>query len=170
MKRLVSVLLAAVMVLSMSIGAFGATKTSTNAESIALKNAKLSKAQVKSLKVKYDKGDGEYEVKFVSKKNGAKYEYEIRKSSGRITEKSIDYKYKKDRSKKQVGKAKALAAAAKASGVKLAVVKTGKCKYEYDDGEGTYEVKFRNGNYKYEIEIQAATGKVTEYSWEYKGR
>jgi hypothetical protein len=42
---------------------------------------------------------------------------------------------------------------------------SGTCKYEYDDGKGTYEIKFRNGNYSYEVEILAPTGKVIEYNW-----
>lgn len=172
MKRMVSIVLAVIMVLAMSGSAFAAAKVSSNnaAQKVALKNAKLSKSQVSKLRIKYDRDDGEYDVKFVRKSNGAKYDYEIRKSSGRILEKSIDYKYKRNTSKKKVGKAAAQKAAAKAAGVKTSVVKKGKCKYEYDDGKGVYEVEFRNGKYKYDIEILAPTGKVIEYSWSYRGR
>lgn len=172
MKRIVSVVLAVIMVLAMSSSVFAASKVNSNnaAQNIALKNAKLSKSQVQQIRVKYDREDGEYDVKFVRKSNGSKFDFEIRKSNGRIIEKSIDYKYKRNSSRKKVGKVAAQKAAAKAAAVKLSVVQRGKCRYEYDDGEGIYEVEFRNGNYKYDIEILAPTGKVIDYNWEYRGR
>ena len=170
MKRAVSVLLAMVMVLAMSATVFAAGVTNKSAQTIALKNAKLTAKQVTNLKTKYDKGDRRYEVKFRSNKNGARYEFEIGKTNGRIYEKSINYKYKRNSSKKKIGKLAAQKAAAKASGVNLSVVKRGKCKYEYDDGMGIYEIEFRNGKYNYDVEILAPSGKLTEYSWEYKGR
>lgn len=172
MKRLVSIAIAMIMVLAMSSSAFAAAKVTSNAaaQKIALKNAKLSKSQVKSIKVKYDREDGTYDVKYIRKSNGSKFDYEIRKSNGRILEKSIDYKYKRNTSKKKVGTAAAQKRAAKAAKVKLNTVKKGRCKYEYDDGEGIYEVTFKNGKYKYDIDIQAATGYLIDYSWEYTGR
>ena len=86
-----------------------------------------------------------YEVKFKSKKNGARYDYEIVAATGKIAEKTVDYKYKKTRSRKKISKTKAMKKAAKKAGVKLSVVKAGKCKYDYDDGKGIYEIEFRNG-------------------------
>lgn len=52
MKRLVSIAIAMIMVLAMSSSAFAAAKVTSNAaaQKIALKNAKLSKSQVKSIK------------------------------------------------------------------------------------------------------------------------
>ena len=170
MRRIISIVLAAIMVMAMSTSVFAAGTTKQGAEKIALKNAKLSRSKVTILKSKYDREDGLYEIKFRKKSNGAIYEFEIRKSSGKIVEKSIDYKYKRTSSRKKVGKLKAQKTASKKSGVKLAAVKKGTCKYEYDDGQGTYEVKFKSKNYRYDVEIQAATGKVMDYSWEYIGR
>lgn len=170
MKRLISIVLAAIMVLAMSSSVFAASMNSTSAQNKALKNARLTKSQVTGLRTKLDRKDRRYDVDFRSKKNGAKFSYEIGQKNGRIYEKSIDYRYKRNYSKKKISKAAAQAAASKMSGVRLSVVKRGKCKYEYDDGEGIYEVEFRNGLYKYEIDIQAPTGKAIEYSWEYKGR
>lgn len=170
MTRITSVIIALLMLLAMSSSVFAAGITSKSAQSKALKNAKLTKAKVYNLKTKYDKGDRCFDVKFNRNKDKAKFEYEIRKTDGKIVEKSIDYRYKRNSSRKKIGKLAAQKAAAKASGVRLSVVKKGKCKYEYDDGEGIYEVEFRNGKYKYEIEILAPTGKITDYSWEYKGR
>ena len=170
MKRLTSVLLAAVIVTAMSISVFAAGVTGAGAQDIALKNAKLTKSQVKHLRTEYDAEDGIYEVDFRSKKNGAKYSYEIGAHNGKIYERSIDYRYKINYSKKKVGKTAARKAASKKSGVSLSTVKRGTCSYDYDDGEGLYDVEFSSGNYKYDIEVQAATGKVTEYNWEYRGR
>ena len=169
-RRALSIVIAVIMVMAMSVSAFAAGTSSNGARNIALKNAKLTKSQVKNLKVKYDRKDADYDVKFIRKSNGAKYDYEIRKSNGKITEKSIEYKVKKNKSKKKIGKTAAFKKASKMSGVRLAAVKKGRCKYDYDDGQGVYEVKFRNGKYVYEIEIQAATGTALEYSWEYKAR
>ena len=168
MKRLISVLLAVIMVLAMSSSVFAASVSSAGAQNIALRNAKLKKSQVTGLRTKLDRKDKRYDVDFRNKKNGTKFSYEIGQKNGRVYEKSIGYKYKRNYSKKKISKASAQSTASRWSGVRLAVVKKGKCKYEYDDGEGIYEVKFRNGRYKYEIEIQAPTGKVIEYSWEYK--
>lgn len=172
MRKVMRLVVALVMVMAMSASAFAVSKVSSNsaAQNLALKNAKLTKAKVSNLRVKYDRRDGEYDVKFVRKSNGAKYDYEIRKSNGMITEKSIDFKHKRNSSRKKIGKAAAQSAAARAAGVKVAVVKKGKCAYDYDDGKGVYEVEFRNGKYKYEIEILAPTGQLIEYSWEYTGR
>lgn len=141
-----------------------------SAQDIALRNAKLTKSQVKNLRTEYDHEDGIYEVDFRSKKNGAKYSYEIGSRNGKIYERSIDYKYKRSYSRDKVGQSAARKAASKKSGVRLAAVKKGICSYDYDDGEGFYEIKFRSGKYKYDIEVQAPTGKVTEYKWEYMGR
>ena len=156
MKRLISVLLAAVMVAAMSSSVFAA---GMSAQDIALRNAKLTKSQVKNLRTEYDHEDGI-----------SKYSYEIGSRNGKIYERSIDYKYKRSYSRDKVGQSAARKAASKKSGVRLAAVKKGICSYDYDDGEGFYEIKFRSGKYKYDIEVQAPTGKVTEYKWEYMGR
>ena len=165
MRKVTRVLVALIMVMAMSASAFAADITANSAKSIALKNAKLTAKKVTRMSVKLDHEDGVYEVKFRNKKNGNVYDYEIAAATGKIVEKSVDYKYKRNRSRKKIGKTKALKKAAKHAGVKLAVVKRGSCRYEYDDGKGTYEIKFRNGNYSYEVEILAPTGKVIEYNW-----
>ena len=170
MRKVMRLVVALVMVMAMSASAFAADITANSAKSIALKNAKLTAKKVTRMSVKLDHEDGVYEVKFRNKKNGNVYDYEIAAATGKIVEKSVDYKYKRNSSRKKVGKAAAQKAAARIAAVKLGVVQKGKCKYEYDDGEGIYEVEFRNGNYKFDIEILAPTGKVIDYNWEYKGR
>lgn len=164
MRKVRTIVVALIMVMAMSASVFAADITVGKAKSIALKNAKLSAKKVTRMSAKLDREDGVYEVKFRSKKNGAKYEYEIT-TTGKIVEKSVDYKYRRTASRSKIGRTKAMKKAAKHAGVKLAVVKRGSCKYEYDDGKGTYEIKFRNGKYSYEVELLAATGKVIEYNW-----
>lgn len=165
MRRFTVLLVAMLLTAAMSVTAFADGITSGEARQKALKNAKLSKSQVSSLVTDYDDEDGVFEVEFKKDSNGARYEYDISASSGKILEKSIDYKYKKSSSRNKVGKTAARKKAAKKAGVKLSAVKKGSCRYEYDDREGKYEVKFRSGGRRYDVEIQAATGKVIEYSW-----
>lgn len=172
MKRAITILIAVTVALAMAGVAFaqesaaaGTGITMEKAKSIALKDAKLKKSKVRAMKAEYD--DGVFEVEFRKKKNKAKYEYDI-SSAGRILKKSIDYRYKHIYSTKRIGKAKAQKKAAKYAKVKLSRVKKGTCRYEYDDGEGTYTVKFRKGKYRYEVELLAPTGKVIEYTKKYR--
>lgn len=170
MRKVRTIVVALIMVMAMSASVFAAGVTKDGAKKIALKNAKLTKSQVSNITVKYDRDDAEYDVKFKSNKNGARFSFEIKKSSGKIVEKSIDYKYKRNSSRKKIGKLAAQKIAANKAGANLSAVKKGKCEYDYDDGEGIYEVEFRSGKYKYDIEIQAPTGKITDYNWEYLRR
>ena len=42
-----------------------------------------------------------------------------------------------------------------------------KAKLDYDDGIQIYEVEFKSGNAEYEYEIDAVTGAVRDYEWDY---
>ena len=55
---------------------------------------------------------------------------------------------------------------AKRSGISYKIISKGTCRYEYDDGEGVYEIKFRTGGKAYEYEVLAPTGKIVEFDWE----
>ena len=135
---------------------------------IALKNAGLSKSGVRIIEVEMDDGKS-VEIEFIRLSNKAKYGYEIAVKDGRILEKSVDYKYKKSKSRKKIGKKKARKIVAKAAGKSYSVVKKGRCKYQYKKKCGKYEIKFRSGNYKYEYELLAKNGKIIEYEYEYIG-
>ncbi len=140
----------------------------TAALNIALKNAGLSKSGVRIIEVEMDDGKS-VEIEFIRLSNKAKYGYEIAVKDGRILEKSVDYKYKKSKSRKKIGKKKARKIVAKAAGKSYSVVKKGRCKYQYKKKCGKYEIKFRSGNYKYEYELLAKNGKIIEYEYEYIG-
>ena len=168
MKKIISTVMMVLMVISMSAVSFaGSQITSKEALRIALKDAHLTRAKVTKVENEYE--HGKYEVEFTKKSNKAEYDYEIGRT-GRILEKSVDYRYKKDHSRKKIGKAAARKKAAKVTGVSLKVVKKGSCRYEYDDDDrkGKYEVKFKKGHYKYEVEILAPTGAIMEYDKEYR--
>ncbi|MBQ6389535.1 MAG: PepSY domain-containing protein [Mogibacterium sp.] len=174
MKRLLRTVLALftalamVMTMSASIFAAGITSNDTALEK-ALKNAELKKSQVKCIEVEYDKEDGIYEIEFTQKNNGKRFDYEIAAGTGKIMKKAIDYKYKKNTSKKKIGKKAARKKVAKFSGTSYKIVSKGTCKYEYDNRQGTYEIKFKKGSYIYECEVLAPTGKIIEYEWKVIG-
>lgn len=175
MKRQIGVLLLAIILaMTLSVPIFGGSAnaassgiTKAKARDIALKNAHLTKAKVRNLDVEAD--GRSIEVEFVRIANKAEYEYEIAKKDGFILEKSIDYKYKKNKSKSKIGKTKAIKAVAKYTGKSYAVIKKGSCTYSYKKNQGKYKVKFRYGGYKYECEVLAPNGKVVEYEYEYTG-
>lgn len=130
---------------------------------IALKSAKLSKSKVKWIETELEKGY--YEVEFTRKSNRAEYDYKIKQSNGKIYKKSVEYKYKKSKSKKKIGKTKARKKVAQFANVPYKYVKAGTCKYEKDDGVRKYDLKFKYKGLKYEVEVLAKNGKVTEYEW-----
>lgn len=161
LRRMLVAAMAVVMIVAMSAVSFaGSSITEDQAVNKALKNAKLTKGKVVALQSEYD--DGNYEVEFIKSSNSAKYEYEYSKS-GKLKKKSIEYAYTRNSSKDKIGKTAARKKAAKYTKISLKTVKKGTCRYEYDDGEGKYEVKFKKGKYRYEVDILAPTGKVIEY-------
>ena len=170
MKRIKAILMAAVLILAMSIPAFAQSVSSDSAVSTALSNPGLSKSQVRSLEAEFDSEDSTYSVEFVRKSNKAEYEYEISASNGKILEKSVEYKYKHNKSKKKIGKNAAVKKVSSFSGISSKVIKTGKCTYKYSHRQGVYTIKFRKGGYRYEYKVLAPTGKVIEYEWELTGR
>lgn len=168
MKKIITAAVLLIVTMAMTVTSFAAANiTRKEAINIALKDAGTTRAKVYGLEA--EKEHGKFEIEFTKKSNKTVFEYEISKK-GRVLEKSVDIKYKKDHSKEKVGKEAARKAVAKHAGVSYKTVKKGTCKYEYDDDdrEGTYEVKFRNGSYKYDYEVLAPTGKIIEYSKKYR--
>ena len=162
LKRLSVVVFAAMMITIMTISTFAASVTRNSAINTALKDAKLKKSAVTRLKSERD--DGMYEIEFRNKKTGDEYEYEINARTGKIKEVNVEYKHKRNTSRKKIAKNTALSKAAKASGVALSKVKKGSCRYKKDGGEWIYEIKFTNGKTRYEYEVLAPTGQIIEYS------
>ncbi|MBQ3291868.1 MAG: DUF4148 domain-containing protein [Mogibacterium sp.] len=166
MKKIISIMIAAVMVMAMSVTAFAETMTQDAAVDLALSNAKLTRAQVMKLDAEFDPEENTYDVEFVRKSNKAEYDYEISAQDSKILEKSVEYKYKHNKSKKKIGKKAAMKKVAKFSGISYKTIRTGTCKYKYSHKKGVYKIKFRKGGCRYEYKVLAPTGKVIEYEWE----
>lgn len=159
--------LSLILALAMSVTSFAASGFDRqDAINKALKNANLSKSKVAALEAEYD--DGKYEVEFIKKSNGAEYSYEYSKS-GKLIEKSVDYRRAPNYGAKKISKTTAISKVAKAGGFKTATVKKGSCRLTSDDGQKVYGIHFSTSNYRYEYEVHAVTGKILEYSKEARG-
>ena len=159
-------ILAVILAMTMSLSAFAGSVTSeSEALKKALKNAGLKKSQVKNIDIDYEGRDNTYEVEFTVKKNGKEFDYTISAETGNITKKSVEYRYKKNSSHEKIGKKAARKKVARFSGISYTIIKNGTCRYEYDDNEGIYKVKFVKGNRRYEYDVLAPTGKIIEYEW-----
>lgn len=162
-KKVIAVGVAAAMVMGMGVSSFAGTSMSVSkAKSLALKNAGLTKTQVKYLEGEYD--DGKYEVEFTKKSNGAEYSYEYSKG-GSLLEKGVEYKVKKKTgSSDLIGKTAAKNKVKKFGGFKSSTLKNAKVYKDKDDGQYVYEVKFHTTKWRYEYDVQAKTGKILEWS------
>ena len=170
MSIAIALLTALAMIMTMSISVFAGSISSNDAAlKTALKNAKLKKSAVKRIEVEFDDEDGVYEVEFTKKSNGKKFDYEIAAGTGSIIKKSVDYKYKRNSSHKKIGKKAARKKVAKSSGISYKIISKGTCRYEYDDGEGTYEIRFSKGDRSYEYDVLAPNGKIIGYEWKVTG-
>lgn len=168
MKKITTIITIVMLTFAMSASALAETAiTEKKAVKIALNSANVTRAQVYGLESEYD--EGKFEVEFTRKSNKTEYSFDISRK-GRILEKSVDYRYKKDHSKSKVGKAAAQKKAAKVTGVSLKTVKKGTCRYsyDYDDREGKYEIKFKTKNYRYDVDVLAPTGAIMEYDKKYR--
>lgn len=147
--------------------------SASKAKSIALKNAKQKKADVKRLKAEKDteRGVAVYEVSFRTKYYD--YEYDIRRVDGKIIGKEVKLLKKTAGSGSKISKAKAkkliLAHASKRSGKKL-TGSTIKPKCGKENGIPVYEAEFKEKGLSFEYEIHARTGKVLEYEIEWPAK
>lgn len=164
MKKVVTLTLAAVMAVSSGAAVFGASYIGEDtAISKALKNAGTTRSAVWGLECERE-GSG-YEIEFT--KGSKEYSYEVSAINGFIREKTVEYRYVASSGSK-IGKTAAKNKALKCAGVKASAVSYISCYYDYDDGKEIYEVKFRKGNFVYECEVNARSGKMVEYSREYR--
>ena len=153
------------LIFTMSGFAFAGTGDLTLSEAYdkALKDAGLTKSDVKRVEKEFDREDQIFEIEFTRKGTKIEYDYEISKS-GKILEKSVDYNRARVKGKKKLTKSQAVAKLAKFSGIKKSVINEGKIRLEKDDGQWQYEIKFKKGGYRYEYDVHARTGKILEYS------
>ena len=155
-------------VFTMSAGAFAQTKTvdtnritKSEALEIALKDAGLTKDQVKNIEKDYD--DGKFEIEFTQRGTKEEYDYEISKR-GKILEKSVDFNLKRVKGKPTLSEKEAIDLVSEFTGVKKSVIKRGDIELDKEDGQWVYEFDFQTKKWDYEVELHAKTGNVLEYS------
>ena len=132
----------------------------------ALRHAKLARKNTSHFEV--TKKKGYWSIEFFRKKNGAEYSYNVGRRTGIILKRELDLPYRHCRSRRRVCRTYVLKKTARISGFPLKLIKKGTCRYEYENCEGSYEVKFRKGNFKYEYEYLAPTGRLTDISRRYR--
>ena len=142
------------------------------AKEIALKEAKVSSENAKFIKAELDK-DGRtahYDIEFVSGKY--KYEVEINAKTGKVTDYERERADKEDLSAPSEGNSEYISLdEAKEIALKRAKVSSENAKFikaelDKDGRTAHYDIEFVSGKYKYEVEINAKTGKVTDYERE----
>ena len=163
MKKTGILIMTVAMIIAMSATSFACGISASQAEKTALKSAHLSKSKVRSLEVEKDDNGRIYEVEFIRKSNKAKYEYKICASNGKVIKKNIDYKFKRAKSDKKIGKKAAMKKVARSAHVKYSVVRKGRCKIEKTGKEWKYEISFKKGKYSFEYDILARNGRIIEY-------
>lgn len=157
LKKALSLILAAVAVLTLSLSAFAAISLD-EAKAIALKDAGLTEAAVRITEARLD--EGRYDIDFISGK--ISYDYEISKD-GEITSLSVDYNNRVTGGK-VLSTADAKAAAIKGVGINEADASSVRAEYDREDND--YEVSFKANGREYDVTVSAVDGSVLEYDWE----
>lgn len=164
MKRSMIIVLSLIIAMTMSVTAFADSVTEQDAYNSAVNDSGVDPSQIALIESEFEKG--KYEFEFIDQATGDEYSYEVMAASGNIVEKSVDFVYERNTSKAKIGKKNARKAVAAFSDISYKVVKKGKCRFERDNKEGKYEIKFKKGGYRYEYEVLAPTGEITDYEWE----
>ncbi len=179
LKKLSSLVLALLLVFSLSLSAFAADISAEQAKAIALADAGYKQADVAYIRAEadYDNGAKEYDVEFLVKGAEVNYEFEYEvRADGKILSKERNAERAKapvaEKAQPKaaepapsgdIGKDAALEAAYAAFGFSAAEVKLIKAHKDYDDGVAVYDIEFAKGyECKYSCEVVAASGKVID--------
>lgn len=160
-KKILSVILACLMIMSIGMTALGATYIGNDkASEIALAHAGVTADQAKFLTCEFDYDDGLaiYEVEFYFDK--FEYGYDINARTGAVVKFERDYLGATVPESGYIGEKAAKEAAFAAAGIAEADAKRVEVKFDFDDGIAKYEVEFYSGNYEYDYEIDALTGSI----------
>lgn len=169
LKKLSSLVVAFVLVFSLSVSAFAADISGEKAKQIALNDAGVKASDVSFVRVvaDYDDGVKYYDVNFyVEEANGDVYEYDydVRVSDGKILQREVEKEKSASRSVNNgndIGEEAAKAKALGHFGLKEADVRFYEIKRDYDDGVLVYEFEFcKPYDVKYSCEVSAADGRV----------
>lgn len=129
---------------------------------IAFEDAGIGPADAERLRIKHDRDDGRYryEVEFAA--GGSKYEYKIDASSGAILEYSVE-KLPAVKPAPAGGITIEQAAAIALERVKGATMDDLHIRADRDDGRVVYEGAIWFDSYEYEFEVDALTGRITDW-------
>lgn len=183
MKKLISILVASLMVGGTAVGAGTAIENNDQAMEVAKAQAGVENVYDAETDRDYENGKEVYEVEF--EKDGYEYEYEIDAETGAFleTEKepeeerrdsesvntSENTEVKSETNKTEtektadIGRDEAKVIALEHAGVLEADISNVEIDRDHDDGRLEYGVEFQVGNKEYEYEIDAETGKILEY-------
>lgn len=147
------------------------------AKEIALSDAGLSAGSVTFRKEKQDWDDGiaVYDIEFYT--SDMEYEYEIHGTTGAILDKSIESFHQGSgqpsgggasaSTGNDIGVDQAKAIAVAHAGLSMSDVTFSKAKLDWDDGYTVYEVEFYYGATEYDYTIDAYTGTILEYDYDW---
>lgn len=138
------------------------------ARRIALEDAKLSKSDVKFTKAELDLDDGvaHYEVDFYA--DGVEYDYDVDAISGAILKsESEGEKQSSSESKKEISRKKAKSLALKHAGINEKDAFAISVEKDRDDGRVLYEIEFKAGGYEYSCNVDAYSGKISDFEKEF---
>lgn len=146
--------------------------TVERAKEIALNHAGQTADAVWFEKAKQDYDDGllVYEIEFVA--GNVEYEYEINAQTGDIVKNKREmadtlHNENAGNTSASITVDQAKEIALNHAGQTADAVWFQKAKQDYDDGLLVYEIEFIAGNMEYEYEIDAQTGAVRDYEWDY---
>lgn len=172
LRKILSAALVLIIAFSLSLTAFAADITKSDAMDIAIKDSGYDRSKVIRISANLDIENGVkvYDVEFDVKVGNTRYEYDydIRVSDGKILSKKVDTEVINSTTpggttNKDIGEAAALKAAYAAFGLSADEVKLIKVKKDYDDGVLVYEVEFAKGyDCEYSCDVVAATGAVID--------
>lgn len=172
LRKILSAALVLIIAFSLSLTAFAADITKSDAMDIAIKDSGYDRSKVIKISANLDTENGVkvYDVEFDVKVGNTRYEYDydIRVSDGKILSKEVDTEVINSTTpggttNKDVGEEAALKAAYAAFGLSADEVKLIKVKKDYDDGVLVYEVEFAKGyDCEYSCDVVAATGAVID--------
>ena len=138
-----------------------------DAIAIALKDADLTRDQVRDLEAELDRDDGtvHYDVDF--EKDNKEYDYEIDAVTGAILRRQVpkattssSSSSSSSSSEKKLTKTEARNIALKHAGLSVSDVRELEVELDRDDGTLHYDVDFESGGYDYDYEIDAVSGKI----------
>lgn len=137
------------------------------AKQIAVKDAGLKQNAVTFEKVEFSIDDGvkHYEVDFYA--DGVEYDYEIDALSGAILKRETEGKKQTTSEKKEISKSKAKNIALKHAGVSESDAYALSVELDRDDGKVYYEIEFKSGGYEYSCNVDAYSGKISDFEKEF---